>query len=419
MQQSRLIQFVAIFIAGLLVGAGLIYALLGFGGVSTAGKGSRNLPEEIKIGVLIDLSGPLASTGKRIQYALKLAEEDINNYAKELGLQVKFTFLIEDTQINPERALSRLQSLAAQGVKVVIGPLASSEVKQVKSFADSNKIVIVSPSSTAPSLAVPNDYVFRFVPTDIFQGKALAKVILSSGYKKVSVIYRKDTWGEGLLNAFKKSFEELGGQVVGTVGYDPNAKDLSAEVLRLADYVKNSGSGTAVLLISFDDDGVMVLNSAKNDETLSNCEWFGTDGTAFMDKIASQVGEAVAQMGGLKSTLFAPMQSAKWKEFKERFSAKFGMSPEAYSLNSYDVAWVIALAIIEVGQYDGEKIAKILPKVASNYFGVTGWTKLDENGDRAGGDYGIAAIQIVDNKPTWVNVGVYSFTSDSVTWFKG
>ncbi len=419
MQQSKLIQFVAIFIAGLLVGAGLIYAFVGFGTGGAGGTAAKSLPKEIKIGVLVDLSGPLVSTGKRIQYAIKLAEEDINNYVKDLGLDVKFTFLVEDTQINPERALSRLQSLAAQGVKVVIGPLASSEVKNVKSFADSNKIVIVSPSSTAPSLAVPNDYVFRFVPTDLFQGNALAKVILSAGHKKVAVIYRKDTWGEGLLNAFKKAFESLGGTVVGTVGYDPDSKDLSAEVLRLADFVKEGGSGTAVLLISFGDDAVMVLNSAKNDETLSNSEWFGTDGTAFIIKIASQVGEVAVKMGGLKSTQFAPTQSSKWKEFKERFTSRFGLAPEAYSLNSYDAAWVIALSIIEAGRYDGEKIAKVLPKVANRYFGVSGWTKLDENGDRAGGDYGIAAIKIVNGKPQWVTVGVYTFTTDSVTWFKG
>ncbi|OYT31106.1 MAG: hypothetical protein B6U94_04330 [Thermofilum sp. ex4484_79] len=417
MPQTKLIQLVAVFIVGLLVGAGLIYAFMG--GKPTAGVGSKNLPKEIKIGVLVDLSGPLSSTGKKIQYGLKLAEEDLNDYAKSLGLNVKFKFLFEDTQTIPERALSRLQSLVAQGVKVVIGPLASSEVKNIKSFADSNKIVVVSPSSTAPALAVADDFVFRLVPTDIFQGKAVAKMIFSKGYKKVAVIYRKDTWGEGLFNAFKKNFEELGGTVVGVVDYDPDAKDLSAEVLRFSDIVKKGGEGTAVLLISFDDDGVMILNSAKNDETLTSAEWFGTDGTAYMDKIVVQVGDVAVEVGGLKSTLFAPTQSEKWKTFKERYSSKFGLEPESYTLNSYDAAWVIALTIIQVGQYDGQKIAKALPSVAGSFFGVSGWTKLDKNGDRAGGDYEICAIKMVDGKPKWVRVGVYSFTADSVTWFEG
>lgn len=72
------------------------------------------------------------------------------------------------------------------------------------------------------------------VPPDSFQGKALARIIYSLGYRNVAVIYRNDAWGVGLYEAFSSRFKELGGNVAG-VAYDPTAKDLSAEVKRLSD----------------------------------------------------------------------------------------------------------------------------------------------------------------------------------------
>ena len=51
-------------------------------------------------------------------------------------------------------------------------------------------------------------------------------------------------------------------------------------------------------------------------------------------------------------------------------------------MNAYDAAWLVALSVMAAGRYDGETIAKILPIIAQHYYGVTGNTALDRNGDR-------------------------------------
>ncbi len=374
------------------------------------------IPKEIPIGVVVDLTGPLASTGRRIRNAILMAEEEINAYMATLGIDSKVKFYIEDDKTDPEITLKAVQSLAARGIKVIIGPEASSGVEKVKSFVDANRIVLISPSSTAVALAIPDDMIFRFVPTDLFQSKALAKLAEYLGKKKVAVIYRGDPWGEGLFLGFKEEFEKLGGVVEG-VKYDPNARELSAEVRRLSEIVKGFGAGpdVAVLMISFEDDGVAIVNAAKDDPVLMSVEWMGTDGTANMDKVAKQVGDVLVKVGGLKSTLFAPAKGPKFFEFVKKFKEKYGEVPEAYPCNAYDAAWVVVLTILQVGKYDGEAIAKALPLVAEKYYGVSGWTLLDENGDRAGGDYEIWAIVEEDGKYVWKVVGYYSFTEDKVT----
>ncbi|MEM1912217.1 MAG: ABC transporter substrate-binding protein [Thermofilaceae archaeon] len=366
----------------------------------------------IKIGALLPLSGDLASFGARNRNAIQLAIEDVNRFAEGVGSRFRFQVLFEDTGTDPEAARSRMEALAAQGVKAFIGPMSSREVSQVKPFADANKLLVVSQSSTAVALAIPGDYVFRVVPPDSYQGKALAKYIYTSGFKNAIVIYRNDAWGKGLFESFKSNFEALGGRVE-EVAYDVGAKEFSAEVSRAATLAQQLGPGTAVLLVSFEE-GIQIIKLAAGNPVLSQLKWFGTDGLARSSKLASEAGPEAFMLGGLPSTVYVPSTNPVQEAFKARFRQLYGEDPDSYSMNSYDAVWLIALSIMLTGDYDGEKLAQVLPMVATRYYGVTGTISLDENGDRKAGDYGIFQLVKEGNDYVWRLVAVYSIDTDAV-----
>lgn len=399
-------------VIALIIGFAAGIAVAPFISPATQAKG-RQLPEEIPIGGLFALSGPLSSYGNRHKAAVQLAIEDINKYVQELGLNVKFKLIDMDTKVSKEQALASIQNLAAQGVKVVVGPLASSEVAAVKDFADQNKIVVISHSSTAVTLAIPNDFIFRFVPTDKYQARALALLAKKLGLSKVAVIYRGDEWGTGLYQLFEQEFTAMGGGVK-AIKYDPESKELSAEVRQLSDIVKSMGQGAGVLAICFENDGVAILTAAKNDPVLTNVPWMGTDGLALSSKVIQNAGDAAVSLGGVYSTIFTPPKSSKYESFRRRMKEITGEEPDSYSYNIYDATWVAALAILEAGTYDGEIIQKILPDVASRYFGVSGWTLLNENGDRVGGDYVIYKVVQKDGGYSWTVAGYYRISLDKV-----
>jgi len=98
--------------------------------------------KEISIGVLVDLSGPLATYGNDIKNTLEIAKEDINAYFKEKGLPYKVEFYYEDTRVDPKVALDKVQALYGRGIRLIIGPMGSGEVKNIKDFVTSNKIII-------------------------------------------------------------------------------------------------------------------------------------------------------------------------------------------------------------------------------------------------------------------------------------
>ncbi|RLF15862.1 MAG: hypothetical protein DRJ97_02830 [Thermoprotei archaeon] len=412
---------IALFIIGLLIGVGIGYVAVPPKTVVEY-KEVPLLSGTIKVGAVLCLTGDLATYGENEKVALEIAQQEINQMFEACGAPVKIEVLFEDSETKPDIALEKLQTLAAQGVKVVIGMMSSAEVRNVKSYADANKIVIISPSSTAPDLAIPDDYVFRFCPDDTKQGPAMARVIWDSGIRYVIPVWRGDAWGDGLVEAAMSRFKELGGEVDEGIRYDPTAKEFSAEVSTLASKVQDAvnkygADKVGVYYVAFEE-AAMFFDQADQYPILKQVRWFGSDGTALSSAILEDpVAAAFAKETKFVNTYFAPAESEKLIRLRNAIQEKLNRIPDPYAYNAYDALWVVAKCIMIAGKYDADAIKAILPTVAESSFGASGWIKLNEAGDREIGDYNLWAIIEVDGQLQWEKVGFYSAATDSVTWY--
>ncbi|HIP63549.1 MAG TPA: hypothetical protein EYH04_05555 [Archaeoglobus profundus] len=392
------------------------------------------LGEEIKIGVLADLSGPLATYGKQIKDTLKIAEEDINAYFKERNLTYEVKFYFEDTKADPTIALRKVQSLHARGIVLIVGPMGSGEVKNIKEYVTENKIIIISPSSTAiPSIigcTKPEEkrYIFRFVATDDLQSKVIADMIKESGIKGVVITYLGNAWGKGLCDEVKNYLEKYGIEVAEVVEYpDPPPPEFSPYIAKIESGVKEllkkyNRSEVAIVAFSYEEVFTIMAQTPK-DSVLFDIIWFGSDGCAKSEK-AKDVCDRVTRVG-LYSTVFesrGPAYENLVKKFKER---GFGESPYQYALNAYDAAWVLALAYVELmeekGKYDPDAMVEKIRQVTENYskgvYGiepVSGVIELNEWNDRASGDF---AIYYVTSKCEWDKAGIWKFETGKIEWF--
>src|SRR5436305_15015637 len=119
---------------------------------------------EFKIGVLVSLTGSWNSLGQNTVAALQLANEQLHATAKAEHSGYRFHLFVRDTQLDPAKALAAIQDLDKRGVKIVIGPQSSAEVAIIKPYADAHNILVISQGSTASSLAIAGDNIFRFCP---------------------------------------------------------------------------------------------------------------------------------------------------------------------------------------------------------------------------------------------------------------
>ena len=352
--------------------------------------------------------------------ATEIAEADVNEYVKKLGLPITFRVLIEDTEESAVKALEKLESLAARGVKVVTGLTWSSHVKACKDYADTNHIVLLSDGSTAPALAIADDWVFRIVCDDTVQGKAIARMLIDYGIKAIAVMQRADAWGDGLYGELEKWFKEWGGEIIEYIRYDPEKTEFSAEIYtvdgKIREAIEKYGEGKVALeVLSFTADVVPIQVAAGDYPELLKVPWFGSDGHALSSRLVEEAGDLAAQTKHL-CTFMAPTESSRHKAFIDKFMARTGLYPDIYTILLYDCIWILAKSILEAGTYDAEVIREVLPDVAEAYFGATGWCKLNEAGDRAATNYDIWAVVEEAGKIDWKKVGVYDLLTEKITW---
>ena len=425
---------IATFVVGLLIGLVVMYAAapsLGLApssssaGMTTTvtGAAPSGLSGTITIGDLVALTGDLSAYGQRSKNAIDMAISDINTYLASSGSPVTFAVIHEDTATDPATALQKLQTLAAQGIQVYIGPMTSAEVRNVLSYADTNQLVLISQSSTAAGLGNrTNSFLFRFVPTDYAQSKAVARTAFQYGIQDAIVVARHDTWGDGLSAAIEARFTALGGTIVDSLQYTPVSSgtyDFSAQLTQMqTDYnnavAKYGASKVGIISVSFDELSVM-YQQLSSYPALTKAVWFGTDGTAQSSTIASTAGSTAATVKSL-STIYAPTRGDKYAAFTSAYTAKYGGAPDAYAYSAYDAAWVAALSILAVGKNSGAAVQKVLASVANNYYGVAGWPDLNANGDRTIADYDVWEVQVANGTPSWVNVGTWSAAADATSY---
>jgi branched-chain amino acid transport system substrate-binding protein len=175
------------------------------------GTGSGASDEPLRIGALLPHTGALSSAGPPMFAAGRLAVEDINAAGGVLGHDVEW--VDGDDGTSPEVAEATVHRLIEQeGVQVIIGAGASGVSRAVLPIVRDAGVILFSPCNTAAVLTTEEDggLYFRTAPPDGLQAAALADIIVRDGTRKLSIIYRKDAYGEGLANSTKDNLISAG-----------------------------------------------------------------------------------------------------------------------------------------------------------------------------------------------------------------
>ncbi|MDQ5842474.1 MAG: penicillin-binding protein activator, partial [Thermoproteota archaeon] len=394
------VQYLQVIVAAILIGGILSYGFIT--SISTkstiyVGPAEDGGGNTILIGALLPLTGTLSSYGEPADASLRLAVEDVNNQFARAGLPTRVGLIIEDTKTDPAVALEKLKDLASKGIRIVIGPSTSAAVAAVKEYADENGILIVSSSSTAPSLAIPNDNVFRFVPDDTHQAEALAKQMWNEGTRVVIPIWRTDVFGNNLQSLLKEKFEKLGGKVLDGVGYDPPVGDFAASLhrinfivweqelraltLKVNDALRQYGADKVGVYIVAFDEIVPIMIQANRHQELQSVRWYGSDGSAQNEGLLKNIEAAeFAVKTNFLNPIYRANASDSFKELEERIVEEIHRVPRSYAEVAYDEFWVAALTLnnyAETSQDDIGPLRQAFINTANTYNGVTGRTELN------------------------------------------
>jgi len=366
-------------------------------------------PGTIRIGALFSITGDGSTLGNASAAALELAASDINAEMQTMRLPYRVETFIEDTAHVPANALAKLEALRTNNVGYVIGPQSSAEAAAVRELANANNIVLVSQGSTASSLAIPNDTLFRLAPNDKLEGAAIAALMRADGIDTLVELSRDDAGNAGLRDSTKNAFIAAGGTAQNAITYSATTTDFTSIVTSLGTIVRGiknaKPSAKIAIYLSAFDEAVDIFDLARLDSDLTSVRWYGGDGV-----VQSQALLAKAAVASFASTtqFTAPnvgLDDATrdvWQPVSDQIKARVGFTPDAYALSVYDAAWVIALSFVE-SRGAGDLRTTSFARNLQRYWGLTGSTAVDANGDRKSGNFDFWTIR--DGQ--WIRTGQY------------
>lgn len=364
---------------------------------------------EITIGALFSITGNWATLGVPSKAAMEIGIEDVNKYLADGGSGMRFRASIRDTKLDPAVALAQVTALKAAGVEVVIGPQSSAEVAAIKSYVDANGVLVASQSSTAGTLAIAGDNIFRFTPSDTLEAVALVGLMNADGMKTIIPFWRNDAGNIGLQVATRALFGAVGTVKPG-VQYAANQPDFTAALASLRTQVqaaiaeRGGTTGVAIAHAGFDE-VVDIFKLAAADPVLSSVRWYGTDGTAQNEPLRT---DATAAAFARKVNFWTPIPgvdagaSARWQPVATRIAARAGAAPDAFALAVYDAVWVTAQAYLATGGPGRfAALKKAFVTAADGFYGASGWTTLNAAGDRRFGDFDFFSLSQSGSTFTW------------------
>ncbi len=394
---------IVLLVAGLIVGGGIGYFAAPTGGpgqtvtVTVTGTGTVETRAPLE-GATVSM-GYIASSTTGLEtgkpYHEQIIAPGLNEFAALLGYDVSFEYLIDDATGQAQVHLEKVQGFKSTGVTVVEGGGWSSQAQSALSYCNANEVLLWSSSSTSPTLAIADDYLYRMCTADTALAPALANVMWAAGVKSIVIFQRGDTWGDGIVNLLVPIWEQKGGNVAGEiVRYAAESTEFS-NYLTLADatvgaaVTANGGEPqrVGVVILSFDEIPV-ILKQASSYDNIYNVHWWGSDGTAKSQRAMDDAPDEANHIG-IYSLLSRETVTSRYLDIQARYNALTAQQYSTYSAYSYDIGLVLASSILQAQSEAGADILDLQAPICLNTFGVAGWSRLDEFGDRFAPPYDV------------------------------
>jgi branched-chain amino acid transport system substrate-binding protein len=309
---------------------------------------SKTCAFTLRIGDVLPFTGDLAAYGANLDRAVKVAVALQNAALKKDGLSKSIQVTLvgsEDGQTSATASVEAATKLVKSNkANVLIGEMASSAtIPMAQSVAIPNKIVQISPTSSAPQLTdiADNGYLWRAYPSDTLQGKVLAQAAIDAfgAGATINVGARNDAFGTALKGLFVAQYQALGGKIGKNVSWNPTQANFDTEAQQLAD-----GSPAGWVIIDFPETFEKFAPSLVRTGKWSAAKTFMTEAlrnTEVLDKIGSPViglrGTAASAAGGPAGKSFA----FYWKNNVKGAKPYTGF--EGTALDAANVAFLAAL----------------------------------------------------------------------------
>ena len=238
-----------------LLSLGVLAALVGGPGLAAA--------QPVKVGAVVPLTGRYGAGGAQVRAGYEIAVEHINAAGGVTvgGKKMPIEITILDDESDATKTVSRMETLAAQGVVAYLGGFGSDLHAAAASVAEKNKTPYLG---VAFALHKVHEQGFKYLFSPFWKSPdiktytvdLLNSIPAAERPKAAAIFQEKTDWGREMATAWTEAAKQAGYQVAMVGEYAPGAKDFSDLIL------KAKGAGADLVLgLPTPPDGTGIVNA--------------------------------------------------------------------------------------------------------------------------------------------------------------
>ena len=310
----------------------LVAALLAAGSSAAMAQTQGVSKDEIVLGSIQDLSGPIAGFGKQVRLGMMLRVDEVNEQGGINGRKIKL--VVEDSAYDPRRAVLAAQKLVNQDkIFAMVGHIGTAQNMAAMPVQFQKNVINFFPVTAAREMYEPfHKLKYSFAATYYDQMKiAVPKLAKEKGAKKVCTMYQDDEFGLEVKRGAEDGLKSIGMTLAEETSYKRGATDFASQMQKL----QASGCDMVVL-------GTIIRETIGGIATAKrlgfNPTFIGSS-AAYTDLIHKLGGPA---MNGFYATMtvqnpYTDEASQPIRFWANKYKTKFNEDPTVFSVYGYSL----------------------------------------------------------------------------------
>lgn len=284
---------------------------------------------EIVIGSIQDLSGPIAVLGKPVQNGMILRVEQINAAGGINGRKLKL--VVEDSGYDPKKGVLAAQKLLNQDkifamVATMGSPVSLATLPLVVDKGVAHLFPITAHTGNFEPL-----HKLKFSASNPYPNTTrigIKEMLKMKPYKRVGIIYQDDEYGLDVLRGAEAALKEAGLQLVEKTSYKRGATDFSSQMQKL-----KAANPDLIILATIVRETIGAMTSAR--QLGYTGDFYGSE-AVYQPAVARAGGKAVEGLYAV-STVPTPYRddpgnSKSLNEWMDAYKERFKEDPDLYSV---------------------------------------------------------------------------------------
>ncbi len=336
---------------------------------------------DITLGASVQLTGPLANTGRYYKDAYEFTVDQINQKGgiKIGNTQDKLALKLYDNQSDVNLSVRQYTQLVTQDkVNLLLGPFASNFALADSAISEKYKIPMVQGGGASDQIFSRHfKYIFGTLApaSDYFASTIEMLSKLSPKPKNIALLYADDSFDVSVAQGTRPLLQKANFTITLDERYSSNATDFNSLLSRI-----RSSNIDAVLVAGHETEILNFIRQAKSLSVSPKMYSFtvGVPSADFRKALGADADYAFGMTAWLPNTSLKDKWFGDAEQFANAYKAKYGYDPDYHSASAAADVEAVAQAVENAGSTDPQKVRDELAKL--NFESLYGTIAFAPNG---------------------------------------